>query len=449
MQIAVVGLGYVGLVTATCLARLGQEVVGLETDRAKLDALADGRTPFYEPGLDGELAAQRASGRLQFTSDPAEALGAADAVLICVGTPSASDGKADLRAVHAVADTLGTHLGRRAVVALRSTVPVGTTRSVEARLNQALAGRNGKGPVPVVANPEFLRTGRALDDFLRPSRVVLGRTDLASDADVDLLSALYRPLSAPILVFDAESAELVKNAANAYLALRISFVNELAQLCEASGASIEAVIAGIAPDPRIGGEYLRPGLGYGGSCLPKDVRSLIAQGDERSLPMGLARAVDEVNAQQPLGVADRLATALGGLEGRRIALLGLAFKPDTDDIRDSPALTLASTLRDRGVTVVGCDPEAGERVAATMPWIEQAASPVEAVRGADAAVLATEWPAYVTLDPGMLRQAMRGDVLFDARNALNPARVAAAGLRYLSVGRTASPDRIAEAVAEA
>jgi UDPglucose 6-dehydrogenase len=436
MQIAVVGLGYVGLVTATCLARMGQDVVGLETDQAKLDALAEGRTPFYEPGLDGELAAQRASGRLRFTSDPADALGSAEAVLICVGTPSAADGRADLGAVHAVADTLGAHLGRRAVVALRSTVPVGTTRSVEARLNTALAQRNGNGPVPVMANPEFLRTGRALDDFLRPSRVVLGRTDLASDGDVELLSALYRPLDAPILVFDAESAELVKNAANAYLALRISFVNELAQLCEASGASIESVIAGIAPDPRIGGEYLRPGLGYGGSCLPKDVRSLIAQGDERSLPMGLARAVDGVNAMQPVGVANRLADALGGLAGRRVALLGLAFKPDTDDIRDSPALTLAAELRERGAEVVGCDPQAGERVAASMPWLEQKRSPVEAARGADAVVLATEWPAYVTLDPVELRSVMQGDVLFDARNALNPSRVAAAGLRYLSVGRS-------------
>ena len=442
MQIAVVGLGYVGLVTATCLARLGQDVLGLESDRAKLAALADGRTPFYEPGLDGELAAQRASGRLRFTDDPKEALGTADAVLICVGTPSAADGRADLGAVNAVADAIGQHLGKRAVVALRSTVPVGTTRSVEARLNRALAARDGSGPVPVVANPEFLRTGRALDDFLRPSRVVLGRTELASDADVDVLAALYRPLAAPILVFDAESAELVKNAANAYLALRISFVNELAQLCEASGASIESVIAGIAPDPRIGGDYLRPGLGYGGSCLPKDVRSLIAQGGERALPMGLARAVDQVNAQQPVGVADRLSAALGGLEGRRIALLGLAFKPDTDDIRDSPALTLAEALRERGAVVVGCDPQAGDRVRALMPWIEQAASAIEAVRGADAAVLATEWPAYVTLDLAALRGAMRGDVLFDGRNALDPGRVGAAGLRYLAVGRSARPDGV-------
>jgi UDPglucose 6-dehydrogenase len=449
MHIAVVGLGYVGLVTATCLARLGQDVVGLEADRDKLAALADGRTPFYEPGLDGELAAQRESGRLRFTADPAEALRDADAVLICVGTPSAADGTADLGAVNAVADAIGAHLGRRAVVALRSTVPVGTTRGVERRLNDALAARDGSGPVPVIANPEFLRTGRALDDFLRPSRVVLGRTELASDADVDLLAALYRPLAAPILVFDAESAELVKNAANAYLALRISFVNELAQLCEASSASIEAVIAGIAPDPRIGGEYLRPGLGYGGSCLPKDVRSLIAQGDERSLPMGLARAVDQVNADQPVGVADRLATALGGLDGRRIALLGLAFKPDTDDIRDSPALTLATALRERGAVVVGCDPQAGSRVAATMPWIELARSPLEAVRGADAAVLATEWPAYVTLDPVAIRAAMRGDVLFDARNALDPGRVTAAGLRYLAVGRSGSVPAVAAAVSDA
>jgi UDPglucose 6-dehydrogenase len=435
MQIAVVGMGYVGLVTATCLARLGQDVVGLESDATKLAALADGRTPFFEPGLDGELATQRAAGRLRFTSDPAEALADATAVLVCVGTPSEASGRADLRAVHAVADTLGRHLGRRAVVALRSTVPAGTTRGVEARLNAALAERDGSGPVPVIANPEFLRTGRALDDFLRPSRVVLGRTELATDADVDLLAALYRPLGAPILVFDAESAELVKNAANAYLALRISFVNELARLCEASGASIESVIAGIAPDPRIGGDYLRPGLGYGGSCLPKDVRSLISMGEERSLPMGLARAVDRVNAEQPAGVVERLAEVLGGLDGRRIALLGLAFKPDTDDIRDSPALVLARLLHERGAVVVGCDPHAGERALAELPWLELASGPGPAARNADAIVLATEWPAYVTLDPSALAAAMRGDVLFDARNALDPARVEAGGLRYLAVGR--------------
>ncbi|HXG39418.1 MAG TPA: UDP-glucose/GDP-mannose dehydrogenase family protein, partial [Candidatus Limnocylindrales bacterium] len=361
MRIVVVGLGYVGLVTATCLARLGHTVVGLEADSRKLAALGTGRVPFFEPNLDADLATQLAAGRLTFTDRADEALRIADAILICVGTPSTSSGRADLGAVDSVVAQIADHLTRRTVVVLRSTVPVGTTRRLEAVLNEALARRGGPGPVPVVANPEFLRTGRAVDDFLRPSRVVLGRTALATDADIDLLVALYRPLEAPILVFDAESAELTKNAANAYLAMRISFVNELAALCEAAGASIDSVVRGLSLDPRIGGEYFRPGLGYGGSCLPKDVRSLVSMGAERGVSMELARAIDRVNEHQPARAAARLAGEFGGsLQDRRIGLLGLAFKPETDDVRDSPAIALARELAAAGASVAACDPKATE-----------------------------------------------------------------------------------------
>jgi UDPglucose 6-dehydrogenase len=265
--------------------------------------------------------------------------------------------------------------------------------------------------------------------------VVLGRTQLATDGQIQLLETLYRPLDAPIFVLDARSAELVKNAANTYLATRISFVNELASLCEATGASVTAVLDGIAADPRIGSEYLRPGLGYGGSCLPKDVRSIIAQGEHYGESMPLARAVDEVNQRQAALAAERLSTMLNQpLDGARIALLGLAFKPDTDDIRDSPSITLARALATRGATVVGCDPEASSGVAEQEPWIELVESPLEAARGADAVVLATEWPAYVTLDFDAMARVMRGDVLFDGRNALDQDRVEAAALRYGSVG---------------
>lgn len=432
MQIAVIGLGYVGLVTAVCLARLGQRVVGLDTDVARLRALESGETPFYEPGLSGELNQEH--GRLTFTGDPAVALRDAEAILICVGTPSLSTGEADLRAVMAAAGTIAEHLTRPTVIALRSTVPVGTTERVEAFLNDRLQSRAGGVRVAVLANPEFLRTGRALDDFLRPARVVIGRTQRATDEDVDVLSTLYRPLNAPILVLDAASAELVKNAANTYLATRISFVNELAALCEVTGASVESVIAGIASDPRIGGDYFRPGIGYGGSCLPKDVRSLIAMGEEHGLEMPLARAVDAVNNAQPGRLAAHMAEALGDLSGLRIGLLGLAFKPDTDDIRDSPALKLARHLRDRGAEVVGCDPQAAARVAEAEPWILIAASPMEASRGADAIVLTTDWPAYVTADFAPLAAVMRRPFLFDARNALDPGRAVAAGLRYQAMG---------------
>jgi UDPglucose 6-dehydrogenase len=437
MQIAVIGLGYVGLVTATCLARLGQHVIGLEVDADKLSSLERGEAPYYEPGLQSELTVQQREGRLRFTLDPQEALRGTDVVLVCVGTPSAQNGEADLGAVHSVFDTLGRTLDHPVVVALRSTVPVGTTRRVERTLNETLAGRGVGWTVPVLANPEFLRTGRAIEDFLHPSRVVVGQADLGDEGHVEQLSTLYRPLEAPILIVDAESAELTKNAANAYLATRISFINELAMLCDATGAVIDDVLRGISSDPRIGGEYLRPGIGYGGSCLPKDVRSMIAMGRQRDVELALANAVDAVNADQPRLAADRLATELGGdLSGARVALLGLAFKPGTDDIRDSPALALAAELRDRGATVVGCDPKAANPVARQAAWLTICAGPMEAATGADAVVLATEWPEYVTLSAAELASAMKGDLLFDARNALEPAPVRAAGLRYVGVGRS-------------
>jgi UDPglucose 6-dehydrogenase len=435
MQIAVVGLGYVGLVTATCLARLGQTVTGLEIDKGKLEALKRGEAHYYEPHLQGELAAQQAEGRLTFTDDASEALAAPDVVLICVGTPSSAGGEADLSAVMSVIDTLARHLRERCVIALRSTVPMGTTRSSEALLNQRLADRQFPDRVSILANPEFLRTGRAIEDFLHPSRVIVGRTDIATDDEVELLATLYRPLDAPILVVDAESAELTKNAANAYLAMRLSFVNELAGLCEAGGASIDNVIGGLASDPRIGGDYLRPGIGYGGSCLPKDVRSLISMGRSRGLELSLPIAVDSINAAQPERAADRLAEALDGLADRRIALLGLAFKPGTDDIRDSPALALAEVLAQRGAEIVASDPKAADLVARRFDWIEICDDPFEAAARADAVVLATEWPEYVTLDYRRLAERMRDRVLLDARNALDPGQIAGAGLTYLGIGR--------------
>ena len=436
MRVTVVGLGYVGLVTATCLARLGQHVVGLETDAAKMSMLRSGAVPYYEPHLDSEVAAQRASDRLSFTDDAAQAVNGADVIMVCVGTPSEASGRANLQYVLQVADTLGEYLTGRPVVALRSTVPVGTTVRVEATLNAVLRRRGYPGTVPVLANPEFLRTGRAIEDFLRPTRVVVGRTELAITADIDVLTALYAPLEAPILVMDASSAELVKNAANAFLAMKVSFANELAGLCEAAGASVDEVVQGMAYDPRIGGEFLRPGIGYGGSCLPKDVRSVISMGSDHGQQMPLLHAVDQVNQDQPAHVADRLAAALdGSLHGKRVAVLGLAFKPDTDDIRDSPALAFARVLRERGANVVGCDPQASARVAAQEPWLELAPDPLSAASGADAVVLATEWPAYVTVEPNALSNVMPGRVFVDARNAMDAERLRTAGFTYVGVGR--------------
>jgi UDPglucose 6-dehydrogenase len=433
MRIVVLGLGYVGLVTATGLARLGQSVVGVDTDEAKLEALRRGDAPFYEPNLQGELTQQLADGRLEVTDDPVAALRGAEMVMICVGTPSRPSGDADLGAVDAVVEVLGQHLEPDTVVVLRSTVPVGTTRRVESVLNAAVGDRLDGAHVSVLVNPEFLRTGRALEDFLRPTRVVIGATG-APGPETDRLAALYRAFDTPVLVMDAESAELVKNAANSYLATRVSFVNELATLCEATGADVEHVISGLATDPRIGAEYLRPGLGYGGSCLPKDVQSMLAMGREHGVPLDLIAATDRVNAALPGRIVDRLATVLGSLDGARIAVLGLAFKPDTDDIRESPALRVATELNARGAEVVGCDPQAATRAGAALPWLVVADDPIAAVRGADAAVLATEWAEYVTLDLTAVAAAMRRPVLLDGRQALDAQRAIEAGLVYLGVG---------------
>jgi UDPglucose 6-dehydrogenase len=435
MRVAVVGLGYVGLVTATCLARLGQEVVGLEVDPLKLAALGEGRVPYYEPNLAAELASQRAAGHLTFTDDPAAALRDADVILICVGTPSDPTGHADLRFVLEVAEAIGRHVQGGPVVALRSTVPVGTTERIERELNDALTAR-GIGAVAVFANPEFLRTGRALDDFLHPSRVVIGRTELGGSAELETLTTLYAPLNAPIVVMDASSAELVKNASNAFLALRISFANEIAKVCDATGARVDDVVLGMSFDPRIGGQFMQPGLGYGGSCLPKDVRSLIAVGTDFGLDMPISRAVDQANSAQVQRVVDVLERGIDRpLSESRVGVLGLAFKPDTDDTRDSPAIALVRRLRDLNVDVVATDPEAADKTAAANSWLKIADGAIEAARNADAIVLATEWPAFVTVDLGSLAAVMRGTVLVDARNALDPEKVAGAGLDYFGIGR--------------
>ena len=435
MRIAVVGLGYVGLVTASCLARLGQTVVGIERDQRRLETLRNGDVPYYEPHLAPDLKSGLASRALAFTDDAAEGLKRADVVMICVGTPSDAEGRANLTDVLDVARSISKQVGGDPVIALRSTVPVGTTRRIEGELNDDRKRRSLR-PIRVFANPEFLRTGRAIEDWLRPTRVVIGTTGDGSEAAVERLITLYGPLDAPILVTDAESAELVKNASNAFLAMRISFVNELAALCEATGATIDSVVEGMAYDPRIGGQFMKPGLGFGGSCLPKEVRSMLAMGHDRDLAMPLMTAVNDVNVAQVKAVADQLAEMLGRpLDGARVAILGLAFKPDTDDIRESPPIALAEELAGRGASVVACDPKASERAAAMAPSLEIAKDAAAAAAGADAVVLATEWPEYATANLRMLAGAMRGDVLFDARNALDPDGARAAGLRYAGVGR--------------
>ncbi len=434
MELCVVGAGYVGLVVAGCLADQGHTVRVIERDDARRTALAAGVTPHYEPGLHELIQSARAADRIRFTADAGSGAAGAEMAFVAVGTPggsvapSASD--AVVEAVCAVAD----HLAANAVVVLKSTVPVGTADRVAA----ALSGR--RPDLAVVANPEFLAEGRAVQDFQRPPRVVIGGEDAAACA---LVASLYAPqlaAGAQLFTMDARSAELAKFGANLALAARISLINELAALAEAVGADILDVERVVGSDPRVGSAYLSAGAGFGGSCLPKDVAAVAALGRavHRATPM--ADAVLSVNAARVPAMLGRLEAALGGLDGRVIALWGLAYKPLTDDVREAPALALASALLAAGATVAVFDPEASRTARAHLrDRVRWAHDSVDAARGADAVVLLTEWPVFRAVPLEGVRAVMRGRILFDGRNIFSSEHAARAGLRYMGVGRHALP----------
>jgi len=419
----VVGAGYVGLVTAVGLANLGHRVLVVEKRPDRLEALREGRVPIHEAGLPEAFGAALASGRLSVADCPSDD---AEVALVCVGTPIGRDGRSDLSQLRAALTELSPLLGPSVPLVIRSTVPPGSTRlAVE---------WSGASSRRVFTNPEFLRQGTAVADFLRPSRIVIGRFPDADPAALALVSSLYDGIDAPRLVVDIAAAELIKNGANAFLALKLSFTNEIASLCEEYGADVDEVLGGITLDPRIGSQYMRPSFGFGGSCLPKELQALAAAGSARGLSMDVTLAAASANAAQQARFTERIAAAAGGLGGRTIGLLGLAFKAGTDDVRNSPALAVAARLLAGGAQVRAYDPEAAANARLQLPSLETTTSALGALDGADVAVIGTEWPEFAALDWVAARERLARPVVVDGRRLLDPVRMRALGYRYEAVG---------------
>ena len=439
MKVSVIGSGYVGLVTGACLAEVGNQVLCLDVDPAKIALLQGGGVPIYEPGLEDMIRRNAAAGRLRFTTDVAEAARFGEIQFIAVGTPPDEDGSADLQYVLAAARGIGQSIEGYTVVVDKSTVPVGTADRVRDTLAATLAERGADIAFSVVSNPEFLKEGAAIDDFMRPDRIVVGVDDAHA---AELMRRLYLPFQRNherLIVMDVRSAELTKYAANAMLATRISFMNELANLAEALGADIEKVRQGIGSDPRIGYHFLYPGCGYGGSCFPKDVKALARTADEHGLPLRVIGAVEAANDAQKRRLADKIIARFGAdLTGRCFALWGLAFKPNTDDMREAPSLALIDALLARGATVAAYDPVARDeaaRVLAGRPGIRFADSMQDALNGADALAIVTEWKEFRSPDFADLKARLTTPAIFDGRNMYDPASVREAGLEYYAIGR--------------
>lgn len=433
MNIAIVGTGYVGLVTGTCFAEFGTRVTCVDIDERKIQQLRRGEIPIYEPGLDALVARNTAAGRLRFTTDLAEAVRDNLAVFIAVGTPQDPHGRADVSSVMTVAEQVAQHMDGYKVVVVKSTVPVGTGDRVEAILRERTGG---KIPFSVASNPEFLREGAAIEDFQRPDRVVIGVEDEQSAA---ILEDLYRPLfliETPILRVRRRAAELIKYAANAFLAVKISYVNEMADLCEGLGVDVHDIAKGMGLDRRIGRKFLHPGPGYGGSCFPKDTRAILAMADENASRLSIIDAAVRTNDARPARMVAKIAAALGGeLSGRTVALLGLAFKPNTDDVRESPALAIAAGLEAAGCAVRAFDPAALETARASGFTGTGCADEYTTCEGADALVIATEWNQFRNLDLERIKRLLKQPVLIDLRNIYEPEDMHEKGFRYTAVGR--------------
>ena len=432
MKITVVGTGYVGLVVGACLAETGNDVVCADVDERKIGMLLNNQIPIYEPGLEPLVGRNQAQGRLVFTTDVAAAIARAEVVFIAVGTPPDEDGSADLRHVLNVAETIGRHMTREMVVVTKSTVPVGTA----ARVQTAVA-QHAKHPFHMCSNPEFLKEGAAVDDFLKPDRVVLG---VDSDHARSVMAELYAPFvrtGKPIIFMDIASAEMTKYAANAMLATRISFMNEIANLCEKVGADVDLVRKGIGSDSRIGPSFLFPGPGYGGSCFPKDVKALVRTAKEYEARLAVLDAVEEANDRQKLRLFEKLRAALGGaVEGAHVAIWGLAFKPNTDDMREAPSLVLIAQLLEHGATVTAHDPAAmGEARHKLGDRIAFAETNYDALPDADALVVVTDWNEYRHPDFARIRSMLRRPIVIDGRNLYNADKMRRIGFTYDSIGR--------------
>ena len=432
MQILVIGTGYVGLVVGACLAETGNDVVCADIDAVKIENLKQNILPIYEPGLDELVRRNQDQGRLRFTTDVPAATAGAHVVFLAVGTPPGEDGSADLRHVLAAAETVGRHLAHEAVIVTKSTVPVGT-----AALVADVIGRHATLPFHVGSNPEFLKEGDAVEDFLRPDRVIIG---CESDFARSMLAELYAPFvrsGKPILFMDIASAELTKYAANAMLATRISFMNEMALLCEKVGANIDNIRRGIGSDARIGPAFLFPGPGYGGSCFPKDVKALLKSADGEGIRLHVVAGAETSNERQKLEMFARLETALGGsVRGAKVAVWGLTFKARTDDLRESPSLLLIEALLDAGATVTVHDPVAMPQARLQLSdRVTFAATSYEAIAGADALAVATDWNEYRHPDFTRIKAALAKPIVIDGRNLYNPAKMKALGFAYDSIGR--------------
>jgi UDPglucose 6-dehydrogenase len=430
-DITVIGTGYVGLVAAIGLSDFGNRVVGADIDPEKIERLKKGIPPIYEPGIEEYLRRNLESGRLSFTTEVEVAVRGSDVVFLAVGTPPSEDGSADLSYLFNAADTIADNAKGYTVVVTKSTVPVGTNRALEDRIR----ARNPEADVDVVSNPEFLREGKAVQDFFHPDRTVVGTE---SERAKEMIRTIYRALnliSVPFVWCNRETAELIKYASNAFLATKITFINQMANLADAVGADIHAVAKTMGMDGRISPKFLHPGPGYGGSCFPKDTKAIASTGDEVGVDMSLIKAVIDANEYQKKRVARVLEQMTGSLSGLTVAILGLAFKAETDDVRDSPALTVVGELLASGATVRAHDPQAAENFQRLLPDTQCFSTSYEAVEGADAVVLMTEWNEYRSLDLDTLTEKMKGRVVLDARNLLDPAMVRDAGFTYRGTGR--------------
>ena len=428
-----IGAGYVGLVSAACFSEFGWTVTCVDKDPNRLAELKAGNSPIYEPGLDDLLARNMKAKRLLFTDDLAGAVKGADIVLLAVGTPMRrGDGHADLSYVYGAVEDLAPHLDHFTVIVTKSTVPVGTSREIERRLRAI----RPDGDFAVCSNPEFLREGSAIQDFMHPDRVLVGTDD---ERARELMGRLYKPLAlrnAPVMFVGRESAELAKYAANAFLALKISFINEVADLCESLGADVQEVASAIGKDGRIGDKFLHPGPGYGGSCFPKDVSALIRTAREAKSPVSIVEQVQRVNDERKIAMASRIERASGGsVRGKTVAMLGVTFKPNTDDMRDAPSLLIVPMLQERGATVRVFDPQGKKHGEALLPGVVWCESALDAANGADILAVVTEWNEFRALNLEQAKRTMRGNVLVDLRNVF-PARLAQdAGFQYLGIGR--------------
>ncbi|MBM3094931.1 nucleotide sugar dehydrogenase [Ensifer sp. T173] len=435
MKVTMIGAGYVGLVSGVCFADFGHDVVCLDKDESKIDALMQGRIPIFEPGLDHLVASNVQSGRLSFTTDLVSAVADSDAIFIAVGTPSRrGDGHADLSYVYAAAREIAVNLKGFTVIVTKSTVPVGTGDEVERIIRET----NPDADFAVVSNPEFLREGAAIEDFKRPDRIVIGLADDDARAR-DVMTEVYRPLylnQAPLVFTSRRTSELIKYAGNAFLAMKITFINEMADLCEKVDANVQDVARGIGLDGRIGGKFLHAGPGYGGSCFPKDTLALVKTAQDFDSPVRLVETTVAINDNRKRAMGRKVIAAAGGdVRGRKVAVLGLTFKPNTDDMRDSPAITVVQTLQDAGAHVVGYDPEGMENAKKLMDGLDFAKDPYEAAAEADVLVIVTEWNEFRALDFRRLKAVMKAPVLVDLRNIYRPDEVAKHGFAYASVGR--------------